>query len=197
MATNNAWNSSVPVEISKGGTNATSMSTSSGIVKFDGTSLVTSTTAQIDSSNRFTNTSQPAFLAYLSSTQNNVSGDATTYTIICDTEVFDQGSNYNNATGTFTAPVTGKYMFCQACYVLGGTSLTAANFQLNTSNRNYRFDGQAALFSSVDMIFSALADMDASDTATITVTTSDTGGKVDDVFGAGSPFTWFSAYLVC
>src|SRR5258706_10844124 len=45
--------------IAGGGTNATSMSTTTGIVKYDGTSLVTSTTAKIDASNRYTNTSQP------------------------------------------------------------------------------------------------------------------------------------------
>jgi len=41
MATKNAINSNIPIEISKGGTNATSMTTTDGVVYYDGTSLVT------------------------------------------------------------------------------------------------------------------------------------------------------------
>jgi hypothetical protein len=43
MPTNNAWNSNVPVEISKGGTNATSMTNTDGVCYFDGTRVVTTT----------------------------------------------------------------------------------------------------------------------------------------------------------
>jgi hypothetical protein len=42
MPTINCWGSNIPVEISKGGTNATSMSTASGILKYDSTKLITS-----------------------------------------------------------------------------------------------------------------------------------------------------------
>jgi hypothetical protein len=41
MPTINSWNSNVPVEISKGGTNANTMSTTDGVCYFDGTSIVT------------------------------------------------------------------------------------------------------------------------------------------------------------
>jgi len=43
MATKNAINSNIPIEISKGGTNATSMTDTDGVVYYDGTSLVTTT----------------------------------------------------------------------------------------------------------------------------------------------------------
>jgi len=43
MPTQNSWNSNIPVEISKGGTNATSMANTDGVVYFDGTSLNTTT----------------------------------------------------------------------------------------------------------------------------------------------------------
>jgi len=41
MATKNAINSNIPIEISKGGTNATSMTDTDGVVYYDGTRLVT------------------------------------------------------------------------------------------------------------------------------------------------------------
>ena len=43
MPTINAWNSNIPVEIAKGGTNATSMTNTDGVCYFDGTSIVTTT----------------------------------------------------------------------------------------------------------------------------------------------------------
>lgn len=87
-----------------------SLSTTNGIVKFDGTTITTSSTALIDASNRMTNTSQPAFLAG-GSLVSNVTGDGTVYTVSFSNEIFDQGSNYNNETFIFTAPVTGRYVF--------------------------------------------------------------------------------------
>lgn len=62
----------------------------------------------IDASGRLLNngTAQPAFAAYRASSQQN-SGT----TLIFNTEQFDQGSNYNNATGIFTAPLAGVYVF--------------------------------------------------------------------------------------
>lgn len=98
-----------PISIANGGTNATSFSTTNGIVKYDGTRLVTSTTALIDASNRQTNTSQPCFSVYPSATLTDVTGDGTTYNIVYNTTAFDQGSNFSGM--TYTCPVSGKYLF--------------------------------------------------------------------------------------
>jgi len=54
---------------------------------------------------------QPAFFAYNSTLRTNVTGDGTAYTLIFNTVVLDQNSDYNNTTGVFTAPVTGYYKF--------------------------------------------------------------------------------------
>ena len=96
--------------IANGGTNANAMATNTGIVKFDGTRLITSTTATIDSANRFTNTSQPCFSAYNSGGMTDCTGDGTIVSpVIFDTAFFDQAANY--AANVFTAPVAGKYLF--------------------------------------------------------------------------------------
>jgi hypothetical protein len=53
---------------------------------------------------------QPYFYAYVSSKQDNVTGDDTAYNITGAiwTEVSDIGNCFSN--GTFTAPVTGRYL---------------------------------------------------------------------------------------
>lgn len=200
MVTNNSINSNIPIEISKGGTNATSMATSTGIVKYDGTSLVTSSTALIDASNRMTNTSQPAFSAYVTDTISNVTGDATDYTVVFGTEIFDQAGNFDG-TSTFTAPVTGKYLLT-ARILLGGILNTHNVSQLTivTSNRTYESwkhpynCADANPYLTFEM--TCFADMDAADTAKVKILISG-GTKVVDVLGGGSAYSIFSGYLVC
>lgn len=51
------------------------------------------------------------FSAYTSASYNNVTGDGTLYTVIFDTAIVNTGGAYNTATGVFTAPTTGNYLF--------------------------------------------------------------------------------------
>lgn len=74
-------------------------------------SLTAASTFNVASTGIMTNTTQPIFSAKLASTTANVTGDGTLYTIILDSELYDVGGNFNLGTSTFTAPVTGKYMF--------------------------------------------------------------------------------------
>lgn len=187
--------------IAGGGTNATSMSTSTGIVKYDGTSLVTSSTALIDSSNRYTNTSQPAFLATNTSLRDNITGDGTTYLVPFNTEIYDQNSNYDGA-GTFTAPVTGRYMFTASIQFsqLDSTVTDAYAFFVG-SNRTLvvcrnnigviRQGSSRATYGGCVML-----DMDAADTCSFNVSVIEGSGKIVDI-NSEADKNWFAGNLIC
>jgi len=116
----NSWYSHVPVVIAKGGTNATSMTTANGIVKYNGTRLIPSTTALIDTNNIMTNTSQPSFLAYLSADTGIIGGKGSVGPF--DTNIYDVGNNFTiGANALFTAPKGGKYLFTFVCTSINAT----------------------------------------------------------------------------
>jgi|SRR5712671_1620865 len=141
---------------------------------------------------------QPAFLAYLPSTDLNKTGAAAAFTIgsaTALTEVFDQGSNFNT-NGTFTAPYTGKYYLSGNCVVVGATISTGGNLTITTSNRNYIFNNvRPAGTSNAGFGISYLCDMDAADTATLVITMSGEAGNTDDIFGSADVQTGFSGFL--
>lgn len=173
-------------------------------VMFTGSSNLINTTMQTASYvnlGKSKASGQPAFLAYVNTTITNVTGDSSDYTVIFDTEVYDNDGNFDLASSTFTAPVTGKYFLQFAVLVTGGTTITGANAKIVTSNRTYNntmpLSPGATTSCSINM--SVIADMDAADTATFVVNTTDGGGKVDDVNGLSSSTlrTYVSGHLVC
>lgn len=120
------FTSATTLGIANGGTNANSMSTSTGIVKYDGTKLVTSSAATLNASNVYNNTAQPSVKAVLTTTASNITGDGTVTTIPFDTVTtnsgFDQASNFNTSTYRFTAPVAGRYLVHCTAYLSGVTA---------------------------------------------------------------------------
>jgi hypothetical protein len=188
--------------IAGGGTNATSFATNLGIVKYDGTSLVTSSTARIDSSNRYTNTSQPAFLANNGSNATNVTGDGTVYTCQFNVEQYDNGSNF--AANTFTAPVTGKYLFSSAMFVASlNASHTSLTYNLVTSggiSLSFVNLNPAPIANATNVFFSgsAIVQLTANDTVTMQLTVS---GSTKTVLWPGAAIganpSYFCGELLC
>ncbi len=141
---------------------------------------------------------QPCFAAGLAGFHNNVTGDGTTYTIIYDTENVDQANNFNPATGTFTAPIAGNYLFtlnvaCQNVLVAhtgGVVSITGgagASSELNpfntassNTNGNYSLTTVLALTAGQAV------------TSTIRI---DNGAKVVNV-GGSNAFCYFCGQLL-
>ena len=143
----------------------------------------------------------PAFLALNSSTRTNVTGDSTAYTMVFDTEKFDLNNDF--ATPTFTAPVTARYAFNIQFLLKGiGGSHSAGTCSLVTSNRTYLVHmGDPSVYVGGDNFTystSFIADMDVSDTATVSLVVSGSTKSVD-FFGGGTNNGWsvFSGYLLC
>jgi hypothetical protein len=143
-------------------------------------------------------TGQPAFSAKVSSVVDNVTGDGTEYTVISTTELFDQASNYNNGTGIFTAPITGRYQFNGFVLMQNTTSGMAAIFEIITSNNSFLFGNLATINvnGNFPMGLSIFCDMDAADTADMRILLGN-GSKVADLYGGGDIRSGFSGFLVC
>ena len=164
--------------------------------RFSGAGLSSSsssTAISIDSSGHVTMPLQPAFLTYVSSTQDVNSTNTTE--INFDTEVFDLNSDYNTSTKRFTAPVTGKYMLHAMARVVNADGNTGGHYvqtQIVTSNRTYTvISGVSLTYWNINN--SVLADMDANDTAYVQIkSSSDTSWSV----GGGENDSRFCGYLV-
>lgn len=188
--------------IANGGTNASSMTTSNGIIKYDGTRLVTST-ATIDASNRYTNSSQPGCSVYLDSGVSNVTGDSTNYTILFANVQYDTTSSYNSGTGIYTVPVTGRYFITCGVTIYGVTSShTIGVLKLNTPTKqlvNY-FDPAAIQPSSSNGVCVTAAStwqLNANDTVSIIIQVQN-GTKVVGLPapGGSQEVNWFCIHLL-
>ena len=141
---------------------------------------------------------KPRFLAFVPSTATNQTGNGAQATLVCN-EVYDDNSNFN--TSTFTAPITGRYQL-NAFVSLDALS-TAATFtslRIITSNRTYLTTKglnpkAGGLQDSISM--SVVADMDAGDTATVTIQVEGMAGNTVSIIGhASTMWTTFSGSLV-
>lgn len=167
-----------------------------------GSALGTNDTFVMTAAGERTMPLQPAFSAYNSANDNNVTGDGTVFTLEFDTEIFDQNGDYDNTTDTFTSPVTGRYhlwVSVQARELAAGH--TDGNMQIVTSNRTYQcnqltWGGIRNSSNQLTLMFSVFADMDASDTVTCTFTVSN-GALAVDVGSGGTIITGFQGFLVC
>ena len=142
---------------------------------------------------------QPAFSYIPSAQQNNCTGDGTTVTVVLDSKIFDQANNFG--ANTFTAPYTGKYQLSATVVTTNiGPGHTSGQMNIVTTNRTYlgtvcspaatRNNGNT--FSHT---LSVLADMNAGDTARVTIQYSNSTKTIN--VGGGSPNTVFTGVLIC
>lgn len=142
---------------------------------------------------------QPAFQARLSATTaNDKTGNGTAYTLICDTETFDQGGDYDNATGIFTAPVAGRYVFTARLAWNNVVAQTSYNLLINTSNRQYSTIYSAVVFTGLHQNATEFCDMDAGDTCSLIAVGTGEGADTVGFLGSGTnAVTYFAGYLEC
>ena len=142
---------------------------------------------------------QTAFLAYQSVTQDNKTGNGAWYQLVCDTEIFDHGSNYNNTTGVFTAPVTGRYVFISRVCISGCSTTTGllASVYNTTSGKRY----QAGYYRTASNYNGnpetcAIVELTAGDTVIAEANATGETANTVDIFSSGTtPFTSFGGYL--
>ena len=163
-----------------------------------------STAMTINNTGAVTKPLQPAFHAQPTGDNNNVTGDATTFSAvnIAFTEIFDQNADFNHDDGTnrgkFTAPVTGKYLLSLSLFLSGLTSASTSGVaSIATSNRTYNFNYNPYNTANVGVNgnynVSVLVDMDANDVANFGLYVNGNGSKVVDLAGSQ---TRFSGHLV-
>ena len=147
---------------------------------------------------------QVAFAAYLATTDANVTGNGTSFTLGTGnalTEIFDQNGDFNT-NGTFTAPVTGRYALSASFLIQQAAAATGGGVSFLTSNRgwsvwqldptNCNVGGELGCNATI------FADMDAADTAVTRVNYNGIGADTADVYGgATDPKSSFSGYLAC
>lgn len=151
---------------------------------------------------------QPAFSASLDTTDNNVTGAGTNYTLgtnVALTEVFDQNGDFNT-NGTFTASVTGRYHLIFSVRIINVTAAcTLGLITIPTSNRVYNHMSEVGVGTTRSanngyVLYGAvLADMDVADTATFTVYVDGEAADTIDIGNGVSPHvrTFVMGYLVC
>jgi len=141
-------------------------------------------------------------MAYNSATDTDVSGDATAVTVDFDSEKFDNNADF--ASDTFTAPVAGKYQFnaCVRFDDMDTDTFERIELRIVTSNNTF-YPAQSSgtiyetqsLTGALTLNGSVLADMDASDTATVQVVVRG-GPKTEHIFGdAAAHSTFFTGNL--
>ena len=159
----------------------------------------TANSITIDSSGAVTKPLTPAFFAYNAVADLNVTGNGVQYTVLFDTEVYDQNADFTIGTGTFTAPVSGRY-FLQAAVSTDAqtTTNTDADIQLTTSNKAlawYYNPGNMegpSVTGQCTIGIQGVMDMDANDTATIKIRIYQGSQNI----GITANNSWFSGVLV-
>lgn len=170
---------------------------------FTGTSSIVNTTTQTGlyvDLGKYNARAQPGALAYKSANATNATGNNVVYTLICDTEIYDTDSNYNNGTGVWTAPEAGKYSVkAFVSTLIGASGATMGALLLAATSRSLVLANQGVLNigynGSITFSGSAIIDMNAGDTFTITLQMG-AGTQTVTVVGDASYNTYFEVQKV-
>ncbi len=140
---------------------------------------------------------QPSFQARLTNDVPNATGNSTLYTVIPDTITFDQAGDYDNITGTFIAPVTGRYLFTGMIWYTNTTIANGSAAYLISTNREYRSIFTFVVGSSNRINFSHIVDMDVGDTANMAIVVNGEAGNSVTISSAPvNAATYFAGHLL-
>lgn len=141
-----------------------------------------------------TKTLQPSFYVTIGSSV-NITGDSSVWTASFDTEITDRAGNFNTTTYTFTAPVGGDYLLCASLGFDGfSAGPTLCRLRIQTSNQSSVVSHNPGSATSDSLSFCHVRDMDANDTAFVTLQV-DGGTKAVDLI-ANAQNNQFSGTLL-
>ena len=165
--------------------------------------LATAQTAalKIDANGHVNQPLQPAFRVS-NGTQNDVAVNSNV-TIIFSSEIYDKNSDFNTGTYTFTAPVTGRYLFAVTIVALNvDSAISYAQAKLVTSNHTTKiqtlesgadhFNEDAAYYQFHNTV---IEEMDANDTAYVQIRIQG-GAAQTDIDSDSNTGTLFHGYLL-
>lgn len=131
----------------------------------------------------------PSFFYALQTADTNATGNGGTYTLGGShalTKIYDQQSNMTTG-GTFTAPVTGNYLFIFTAQITNCTIGTSQAMRIKSTARSYlsAFFHTASSVS-FDVTATAIATMTAGDTCTFTIVGSGEAGNTQTIAASAS-----------
>lgn len=190
--------------VSSGNVSGPGSSTDRAIATWNGTggtALFDNSTVKISSAGMMTNTTQPSFYVYSSTSPANVTGNGATYKVPLNTAVFDNDTNFDTTNNQFVAPVTGRYQFNLTFSIIGvGVAHTTIICQLVTTLNSYILVyGNPFLMSASNTIFtqtgSCIVPMTATNTAFLQINVFN--GALTVGLNGGLGNTAMSGFLVC
>lgn len=178
-------------------------STNMGVATWNGTggtALNSPPSPVISSSGVLTNSNQPAFSSFLSGNVSNVTGDGTTYTVAFDSTDYNQGSVFNTSTATFTAPVTGVYLFTGSLYVaIIDPASDKCEIHIVTTTTTYYVDINSCTSTSgqntLVVPFTVMCKMSSTNTATLNIRVA--GGTKTIILGGLLGGSGWQGILLC
>lgn len=154
------------------------------------------TTSKNIASGNITRPLQPAFHAYRTGNVNDVTGNGAQYgPVVFNTEILDQNGDYDSGTGTFTAPITGRYFLNGTTRIVGlsGVGCFIRN-DIVTTGYTWTNAYASPRGDHLQTLVSVVAPMDAGDTAVVKVITIGAAGNTNDL--GGGIYTYFSGVLL-
>jgi len=151
------------------------------------TTSANATAISITADEEVTMPKQPGFVAHQTASFTDTTGDGTAYNMVeAYTEITDQNADFT--AGTFTAPVTGTYIFVSNIAMGVMSTQTILYGHIVTSNRTLRlmyegFNTESEVTAQSRQLV-CITDMDAADTAHVRITVSG-GPKQIDIHGDG------------
>lgn len=159
----------------------------------------TSTIFNLTSAGYKTNPLLPGFLVYANALLTDVTGNSANYLVPFNTSVYNIGSNFS--TDTFTAPVTGKYLFISNITYTGlSAAMTACRIRFlltsSTIDRTFHAYNNSNAGTNGSISLCSMINMTAGDTAQVYFLISNGLGNTADIDGSTELETYFCGQLM-